>query len=190
MKHGLSIVLLLFTAGLSSTTAAQTADKSTVPATGGSYPLIKNYGRTWSLPDAAVQPQKGRIYRVIIDLSKAPPAPNQVLDGLEHAARLFNVFEAAGMPPSNVRAVAIFHGAAAYAAMTNDAYRHKFRVNNPNAELISELKAAGVEMLFCGQTLHDLNLSTNDLLPAMKLATSGAVVLITYQNDGYALLPF
>jgi intracellular sulfur oxidation DsrE/DsrF family protein len=142
------------------------------------------------MPDAAVQPEKGRTYRVVINLSQAAPAPNQVLDGLEHAARLLNVFAVAGVPLTNLKAVAIFHAGAAYAAMRNDVYRRKFHADNPNAELIGQLKAAGVEMLFCGQTLHDLKLNSDDLLPEMKVATSGAVVLVTYQNDGYALLPF
>lgn len=123
-------------------------------------------------------------------LSNPAPNPDEVLDGLAHVARLFNVFAADGVPPKNLKVVAIFHGSAGYAAMDNGIYRAKFNVNNPNLKIIQELKTAGVQLLLCGQTLHDLNLNEQDLLPDIKLATSAAIVLVTYQNDGYALMPF
>lgn len=132
----------------------------------------------------------GRTYKVIFDLSKQSADPNKVLDGLAHAARLFNVFAADGVPPNNLKVVAIFHGSAGYAAMSNAVYRGKFNVDNPNLKIMQELKAAGVQLWLCGQTFHDLNFNEEDLFPDIKLATSAVIVLVTYQNDGYALMPF
>jgi len=157
---------------------------------GWTYPVIRDYGRAWPLPYAAVQPQEGRTYKVMFDLTKPAPNPNEVLDGLAHAARTLNVFAADGLPPKNLKVVAVFHGSAGYAAMSNDVYRAKFGVGNPNLKIIHELKTAGVQLLLCGQTLHDLNFNEHDLLPDVELATSAAIVLVTYQNDGYALMPF
>jgi hypothetical protein len=67
-------------------------------------------------PHAAVQPQHGRTYKVIFDLSKSVPEPKEVLDGLAHAARLRNVFAADGLPITNFKVAGTFHGSAGYAA--------------------------------------------------------------------------
>ena len=184
------IAFLVLAASTVTMAAAQTSNQADEPTSGWTYPVIKDYGRAWPLPHAAVQPQRGRTYKVIFDLSKQAADPNQLLDGLAHAARLFNVFAADGAPPKNLKVVAVFHGAAGYAAMSNEVYRGKFGVDNPNLKIIQELKAANVELLLCGQTFHDLNFNEKDLLPDVKLATSAAIVLVTYQNDGYALMPF
>jgi intracellular sulfur oxidation DsrE/DsrF family protein len=184
------IAFVALSASTMTIAAAQTRNQADEPTSGWTYPVIKDYGRAWPLPRAAVQPQKGRTYKVIFNLSTAAPNPNEVLPGLANAARLLNVFAADGAPPKNLKVVAIFHGSAGYAAMSNEVYRAKFDVDNPNLKIIQELKAAGVQMLLCGQTFHELNFNERDLLPYVKLATSAAIVLVMYQNDGYALMPF
>jgi len=184
------IAFLVLAAGTMTREAAQTRSHSAEPTSGWTYPVIKDYGRAWPLPDAAVQPQKGRTYKVIFGVSKPASHPNEVLDGLSNAARLLNVFAADGLLPKNLKVIAIIHGQAGYAAVSNEVYRAKFDVDNPNLKIIQELKAAGVQLLLCGQTFHELNFEEKNLLPEVKLATSAAIVLVTYQNDGYALMPF
>lgn len=154
------------------------------------YPVIKDYGRAWPLPHAAVQPEKGHEYKVLFNLSKTGAKPDEPLPGLEHAARTLNVFSSLGVQPKQLHIVMVFHGPAAAAAMNNEVYRAKFNVDNPNLKLISQLKQAGVEPYLCGQSLHELNFNEKDMLPEVKLATSAMVVLVTYQNNGYALMPF
>lgn len=127
---------------------------------------------------------------MIFDLTKPPANPDDVLDGLSHAARLLNVFAADGLSPKDLRVVAVFHGAAGYAAMSNNLYSSKFKTDNPNLKIIQELKASGVQLFLCGQTFHDFNFRETELLPEVKLATSAAIVLVTYQNEGCALMPF
>jgi intracellular sulfur oxidation DsrE/DsrF family protein len=189
MLRGLWITVLVLAAGATTMLAAQ-EKKADQPSSGWTYPVIKDNGRAWPLPKAAVQPQKGRTYKALFDVSRPAPNPNEILPGLAHASRMINVFAALGVPPKNLKVVAVFHGPVGYAAMNNDVYRAKFNVDNPNIKVIEELKAAGVELLLCGQTLHELNFNEKDMLPELKLATSAMVVLVTYQNDGYALMPF
>jgi intracellular sulfur oxidation DsrE/DsrF family protein len=189
MVRAVWIAFLVLAAGTVTMLAAQT-NKADQPASGWTYPVIKDYGRAWPLPQAAVQPQKERTHKVLFDLSKPAPNPNEILPGLAHASRMLNVFASLGVPPKYLKVVAVFHGPVGYAAMNNDVYRAKFNQENPNIKAIQELKAAGVELLLCGQTLHELNFNEKDMLPDVKLATSAMVVLVTYQNDGYALMPF
>jgi len=154
------------------------------------YPVIKDYGRAWPLPNAAVQPEKGQEYKVLFDLSKTGANPSDPLPGLEHAARTLNVFSSLGVQPKQLHVVMVFHGPAAAAAMSNQVYRAKYDVDNPNLKLISQLKQAGVQPYLCGQSLHELSFNEKDIFPDVKLATSAMVVLVTYQNNGYALIPF
>lgn len=170
--------------------ATRTNAQRSNPAAKWTYPVIKDYGPAWPLPHAAVQPQRSRTYNVIFNLSQSAAHPSEVLPGLVSAARLLNVFVTDGLPSGNLKVIAVFHSSAGYAAMDNDIYRAKFNVDNPNLRLIAELKAAGVQLFLCGQTSHDLNFEEKDLLPEIKLATSAAIVLVTYQNDGYALMSF
>lgn len=194
MENSLCSTLIKFmgvAAVVAITTApAQTNKQADEPTSGWTYPVIKDYGPAWPLPRAAVQPRKGRTYKVVFNVSQLAASPTEVLPGLTSAARLLNVFAADGLPAKNLKVVAIIHGSAGYSAMSDDVYRAKFGVDNPNLQIIEELKNAGVQPLLCGQTFHELNFSEKDLLPEVKLATSAGIVLVAYQNDGYALMPF
>jgi hypothetical protein len=117
------IALLVLAASTMTMAVPQTTNQIDEPTSRWTYPVIKDYGRAWPLPHAAVQPQQGRTYKAVFSLSNPASNPNEVLDGLAHAARLFNVFAADGVPPKNLKVVTIFHGSAGYAATDNDIYR-------------------------------------------------------------------
>ncbi len=185
-------VAFVFLAGLVVTALAlmAIAQRTTQASAGWSYPVIKGYGEAMPLPQAAVQPDKGKTYKVLFNLTRAGDSPSEVLPGLDHAARTLNVFSILGVPQKNVQMVMVFHGPGGMAALNNQAYRAKFKVDNPNIKVIQELRQAGVEAYVCGQWLHGANYTEKDLLPEVKEATSAMVVLVKYQNDGYALMPF
>lgn len=194
MVRGVWIALLVLASGTVTIAAAQQkkADQGATKQdeNGWTYPVIQGYAGAVPLPNAEVQPQKGRTYKILFNLSKAAEKPDEPIPGLEHMARTFNVFASGGVPPKNLKVVGVFHGPASYAAMSNDTYKAKFGVDNPNLKLIEELKAAGANLFLCGQAAHALKFSEKDMLPQVKLATSAMIVLVTYQNDGYALMPF
>ena len=93
MVRDIWIAFLVLTTGTVTMAAAQASNRVSEETSGWTYPVIKDYGPAWRLPHAAVQPQRERTYKVIFDLTKAPN-PNEILDGLGHAARLLNVFAA------------------------------------------------------------------------------------------------
>ncbi len=177
---GLLVVVLLL-AG----TLAWSQDKAE-----WTYPVIKNYGPAWPLPNAAVQPVKGQSYKAIFDITKPGEKPTEPAPGLVHAARAYNVFASGGVAPQNLKIVIVMHGPGGIVAMNNETYRTKFGTDNPNAQLLADLKKAGAEIYLCGQTLHQQKFDEKAMLPDVKLATSAMVVLLTYQNQGYAMMPF
>ena len=78
--------------------AAQTSNRVSEETSGWTYPRDQILGASLPAAPRRVQPQRERTYKVIFDLTKAPN-PNEILDGLEHAARLLNMFAADGLPP-------------------------------------------------------------------------------------------
>ncbi len=184
LKHVLgAVVTILAIAGAASLAAPQEKSEWT-------YPVVEGYSPAWPLPLAAVQPEKGRVYKAVFEVSKLGEQPTEPAPGLLHAARAYNVFAADGVPPKQMKIAIVMHGAAGYAAMNDETYRAKYNVDNPNAKLIAELKQAGAEIFLCGQTLHGLKFQENAMLPQVQLATSAMIVLVSYQNNGYALLAF
>jgi intracellular sulfur oxidation DsrE/DsrF family protein len=190
MVRGVWIALLVLVSGTVTMLAAQEKKAGQPADSGWTYSVIQGYGGAVPLPNAEVQPQKGRTYKVLFSLTEAAEKPDEPLPGLDHMARTFNVFGSGGVPPKNLKVVGVFHGPASYAAMSNEVYKAKFGVDNPNLKLIEELKAAGANLFLCGQAAHALKFNEKDMLPQVKLATSAMTVLVTYQNDGYALMPF
>jgi intracellular sulfur oxidation DsrE/DsrF family protein len=57
-------------------------------------------------------------------------------------------------------------------------------------KVLSELKAAGVQLLVCGQNLLAENIDTSSISPDVMVASDALIVLMTFQNAGYALLSF
>ncbi|MGH9521549.1 MAG: DsrE family protein, partial [Terriglobales bacterium] len=164
MLRAVRIVLLVVAAGSLCALAAQTANPD--QSNGGWItPVIKGYGQMVPLPNAAVQPDKNRTYKMVFLIEKAADDPKEVSDGVDHLARIYNVFESLGVPPKNLKIVAVFTGAASYAAMNNDVYREKYKQDNPNLKALQELKEAGAELYVCGQAMHFLRLDEKQLSP-------------------------
>ena len=61
---------------------------------------------------------------------------------------------------------------------------------NPNADLIKDLKEAGVKIAVCGQSLRGRGFSEDMILDEVEIATSMLTTVTHYQNLGYTLLKF
>ena len=153
------------------------------------YPVIEGYGGAHPLPDSKVQPDNSIEYKIIFDLTK-DATKDSVITGLFHIARFLNVFASAGMEPDKLDIVGIFHSDAGKATLNNENYKKKFKKDNPNLELISKLKEAGVKLYVCGQTLKEKNFEHDWVNPDIEIALSALSVLPTYQLKGYALMTY
>lgn len=143
-----------------------------------------------SIPHAAVPPDKKRTYRAIYDATRFPKEPSQLVVALNMAGSELNAFAAEKVPPSNVKFAIVFHGPALSGILDEAHYRAKFGVSNPNLKVLAELKKAGVEIFVCGQNLISENIDPKIISPDVTVASDALIVLMAYQNDGYALLSF
>ena len=69
-------------------------------------------------------------------------------------------------------------------------YKAKFGVSNPNLKVIAAMKKAGGEFFVCGQNVAYDKIDPKTLTPEVTIASDALIVLMKYENDGYALLSF
>lgn len=132
MKHlGKTLVLLsaLLLCGLSATAMA-----GTYPAGYWQYPAIKGYGPVHPRPNAAMQPDKQTIYKVVFNVTAGSKDMSKPNPGLGHVARAVNVFASAGVPLDHLRFVAVVHGAATASVLDDKALHAEVSYRQPQLE--------------------------------------------------------
>jgi intracellular sulfur oxidation DsrE/DsrF family protein len=154
------------------------------------YPVIKEFGPVFPIPNAAVQPNKDMEYKILFDISRKAANDNDVNPGLDHVARLINVFATGGVMPDKMRLVVIIHGPATPIALNNDAFKERYGTDNPNLNLLSALKKNGVLLYVCGQSMADYDYDESWIDPNITIALSSLTVVPTFQLMGYALMPW
>lgn len=175
------MVMVVFTAAVLLATAAAQSEQR---------PVIKEARGYWPLPNAAVQPDKTRDFKVIFDATRASAQPDSVVPAVEEAAALLNALAATGVPAAQRKIAIVFHGPAVYGVLDDESYREKYGVVNPNLKLLHSLRQAGVELFACGQMLHFRQIDPAKVAKDVQVATGAMIVNVTYQSRGYALLRF
>jgi intracellular sulfur oxidation DsrE/DsrF family protein len=142
------------------------------------------------IPHVAVMPQKSHIYRAIFNATEAADQPAQLIPAINMAGSELNALATTGIPLKNAKFVIVFHGAAINGILNDVHYKAKFNVSNPNIKVLKEMKNAGVELFVCGQNLAAENIDPATLTPDVVIASDALIVLMEYQNNGYALMSF
>jgi intracellular sulfur oxidation DsrE/DsrF family protein len=101
-----------------------------------------------------------------------------------------NALVAAGVPAANAKFVVVFHGPALDGILDDAHYKAKFGMANPNLPVLAEMKKQGVKLFVCGQNLAFAQVPPSTISPDITVASDALIVLMHYQNDGYALLAF
>ncbi len=154
------------------------------------FPVIKNYGGIFEVPDAVEKPAADFPYNIMIELVTGADEPKQLNNSLNNIARLINLHAIGGVPPENLSVVVAIHGEAAYSILDNQQYREKYKTDNPNLALYAALSEAGVKLFVCGQSLVARNIDRKRMAPEIAIATSMLTVVTTHQLKGYAYLKF
>lgn len=150
------------------------------------FPRIKDAGGIVVLPEAPYQPKAGA--KVAFDISIAAK-PDEVNKGLDRVARLINLYAGHGVPAEGLQVVAVLHGNAADAALSDEAYKQRTGTAvNPNLPLLRRLQESGVKLYICGQTLAQKKISPGDVASPLKVAVSAMLVNVESQADGYAII--
>ena len=151
-------------------------------------PVVDGVGPAIHFPDAAAQPDGSLTYRVVFDVTTADDG--EVPQGLSQAARLLNSFALHGTAPADLDIVAVAHGPATAAALSDEAHEAHVGGPNPSAALLSRLRELGVRVYVCGNAVAGSGYAPDELGPDVELATSALAVLSTFQLRGYALMSY
>jgi len=152
-------------------------------------PVIKNYGKVVSLPNAGMQPDKNAEYKVVFNVTGGGDA-DKVNVSLDKVARTVNVFGSAGVPVSHMHFVVVIHGPATPIVLDDAHHQEKFKSANPNLELIDALEKAGVQVVVCGQALAHNKFPHEWVSPKVEITLSALTDLIILEKQGYVLIQF
>jgi intracellular sulfur oxidation DsrE/DsrF family protein len=153
-------------------------------------PAIPDADGYVAIPGAAVAPSPTVTYRAVLDATRNGKTAATLIPAVNAAGSILNDLVAAGVPTTNAKLAVVFHGAALDGILNEAAFRAKFNANNPNLRVLAALKKMGVELFVCGQNLAADHIDPRTLSPDVTVASDAFLVLITYQNKGYALMPF
>lgn len=152
-------------------------------------PVIDGYGPTFPVADRDVPLEEGMVYRAVFDAARYSDDTTSRNGRIVSVARFLNMHARNGVPPENMELAVVVHGAAVKNLMTNAAYESRYGSQNPNLELISKLRKAGVRFFVCGQSMSFGGISKEELSDSAEIALSAMTMLTVLQNKGFALLP-
>jgi intracellular sulfur oxidation DsrE/DsrF family protein len=174
--------------GLLAACAAHGQGDAGTPADFWQTPTVSGFGKMHPLPDAAYQPRKTATYKIVFSVTEAGK-PGEVYPSLDHVARTVNLYAWASVPLDQRKFVAIMSGDATAAALDNAHYKQQFGVDNPNLEIIRELRAAGVDVAVCGQAAAEHHYPYEWIASNVTLGLSALTTITVLENEGYALMP-
>jgi intracellular sulfur oxidation DsrE/DsrF family protein len=170
--------------------ARATAQAQTAPgAVRHMGPIVPSFGGTFDVPDATLLPPKDQDLKLRFDVNVGPE-PGELNMSFDTVARYLNQHARAGVPRARLKAALVIHGTAGKDTLANDEYKKRFGKDNPNLKLIDELKAAGVQVILCGQTAMSRNLPRSVVSPSVTFAWSAMVAHMALERDGFVLNPF
>ncbi len=137
-----------------------------------------------------MKPDPSLRYKIVVDVYSGAPEPTELAAGLNNVARMLNLHAVGGVPADSMDVVIAIHGGATFATLDNDAFKEKYGVDNPNIPLVKELKAAGVKLVVCGQSLTGREIPLSVIQPEIEVATSMLTTVSMYQLRGYAVFRF
>lgn len=153
-------------------------------------PVIERFGKAYPIENADLQLNKNTEYKVIFDIYTDNSKKNNINPLLNTVARYLNMHAQQGVLLENMKVVVILHGTATKSALSDVTYQKQFKINNPNGQLIHELKKANVELYVCGQSYLANGFKLNEKSTDVKLALSALTTLVKFQSNGYQIINF
>lgn len=153
------------------------------------FPVVKNFGGIYPIDEATVVPDANEKYDIVIDVYSGENL-KRLNAALNNVARMINLHAIAGVHPDSIDVVLAIHGKATRTVLNDEGYESRYGIGNPNNDLITALKDAGVKMAVCGQSLIGRKIDPNEVNENIEIATSMLTTVTTYQLKGYTLLQF
>jgi intracellular sulfur oxidation DsrE/DsrF family protein len=151
---------------------------------------VKDYGQVYNVPFAVDRPDSTMQYKIIFEASIEKMDSSKIYEPLEIAARLYNLHVYGGVPQKNLEVVVVIGGVGIPAIMTNEAYKKRYGIDNPNLKILEELKVAGIKINGCAQAMMKYHIDPADVNPIITPIFSRLTTVSTYQMKGWAYFRF
>ena len=153
------------------------------------FPLLKGSKFSGVLPvdNPTEIPDPKRDYKLLFDIAERNPdsTSKNINTGLDEVARVLNLHVASGISPKRLFPVVLVYGKALEAIFTNEKYRQKHSIDNPNLKLIKDLQDVGAKFIACGQAMAFRDVKKEEILPSVKITLSAQTVFSNYESQGY-----
>ena len=132
-------------------------------------PFITGYGDVFEVAATKEVVNKKGKYKILVDIISPAANAKEISEHFENIARIANLHVAAGVKPENLSVMAVVHGPAVSFILNNETFKQKYGVDNPNQPLFTALKAAGIPLYVCGQTLFKRKVDPATLAPEFDI---------------------
>lgn len=153
-------------------------------------PVFTDFGAVYSLDSLDFPLDTTQHYKAIFDVDSKLTDLNQKNSIISSLHRYYNMHVRSGVPKENIHLAFVLHGNSTKDALSSSIYKEKFKVDNPNRDLIKSPSEMGVDVFICGQSMLSRGYGKEELLPEIKVALSAMTVLTVYQMNNYALIKF
>ena len=142
-------------------------------------PIFEQYGPVAEVDVTYVIPD-GAELRHSFDVAEGADEGN-VNSTLVSAARFINMHARAGVDPNRIEVAIVIHGTAVHDVSGTE---------SSSTGIVAALIEHGVSIIVCGQSAAYYDVSTDDLLPGVKMALSAMTAHALLQQQGYTINPF
>ncbi len=153
------------------------------------YPVLYGGDRSGVVPvkDLTEIPDPTLDYKLMFELvQNNPDSLSKEIDmGLTEIVRVINLHVASGIPLKKIYPVIVVHGPALNVFTTNEYFKEKFKMDNPNIKLINDLSALGTKFIACGQAMYFMDIKKESMLPLVKISLTAQTALSSYRLKGY-----
>jgi intracellular sulfur oxidation DsrE/DsrF family protein len=149
--------------------------------------LVPGYEATKDLPGARELPDPKVDYKVVFADGQDAKSPGDVNPMLPTIATYVNTLGKYGVPAEHRHLVIMFHQRTPDIdiVMSNEAYKERYKRDNPNIALIHALKQAGVDIRVCGQGLIGRKIESSQVNPDVQIDLWAMTTLVNLQLKGY-----
>jgi intracellular sulfur oxidation DsrE/DsrF family protein len=152
-------------------------------------PVIADYGPTYPIDDRDIPLGEDTVYKVVFDAGSYSGDVSGLNSELVSVARFLNMHARNGVALENMDIAVVAHADALKSMLSDDAYKSRYQIENPNHDLLIKLNDAGVKFYACGQSMHFRDVGKDELASPVKVGLSAMTIMTVLQNEGYALLP-
>lgn len=153
-------------------------------------PIIQKGGGHFPVPGATFTVPTGTTYKMAWDIEVGSARPADANAAYDVPARFVNQAAVIGMARNAIDVAVVIHGSAGEEMLTNEEYRARKGVDNPNIALLEEMSKAGVKIIICGQTVGSRKMPRDKILPFVLVAPSAAWAHAVLQQQGFNMNPF